>query len=82
MKNINFRAKGMLVGIWMPFILCFIAGGLGLIILGHETDLSSSMVFISMSTPFTFVCCMFMTFRKKIIALDDKIKELEEKKIV
>jgi len=25
---------------------------------------------------------MFMSFRKKIIALDDKIKELEEKKIV
>jgi len=82
MKNINFRAKGMLVGIWMPFILCFIAGGLGLIILGPRTDLSSSMVFISMSNPFIFVCFMFMTFRKKIIALDDKIKELEEKKIV
>ena len=44
----------------------------------HNVD-SRAITFMSMSYPFIFVCCMFMTFRTKIIAQDDKIKELEDK---
>ena len=44
----------------------------------HNVD-SRAITFMAMSYPFIFVCCMFMTFRTKIIVQDDKIKELEDK---
>ena len=80
MEDNNFQSKGMLVGIWLPFIFCFILCGLDLYVyLPINIDLSNAQVYIAMANPISFVCCMFMTFRKKIIAQDDKIKELEEK---
>jgi hypothetical protein len=42
-------------------------------------DSSNAQTYITMANPFIFVCCMFMTFRKKIKGQDDKIKELEDK---
>ena len=82
MKNIEekkFNSKGMLIGIWLSFISCLIMGGIDMLFYSpHNVD-SRAITFMAMSYPFIFVCCMFMTFRTKIIVQDDKIKELEDK---
>ncbi|MFT6236083.1 MAG: hypothetical protein ACJAU9_001169 [Lentimonas sp.] len=80
MNENKFNSKGMLIGIWLSFIFCHIMGGIDMLFYSpHNVDSSRAITFIAMSYPFIFVCCMFMTFRTKIIAQDDKIKELEDK---
>jgi hypothetical protein len=79
MEENKFNSKGMLIGIWLSFIFCLILGGIDMLFYPLNADSSRAMTFITMSNPFIFVCCMFMSFRTKIIAQDDKIKELEDK---
>ena len=69
----------MLIGIWLPFLFCLILGGIDMLYYPLNVDSSRALTYITMSNPFIFVCCMFMSFRTKIIAQDDKIKELEDK---
>ena len=80
MEDNKFRSKGMLIGIWLPFIFCLLLGVLDVLVYySHNIDSSNAQVYMTMASPFIFVCCMFMAFRTKIIEQDDKIKELEEK---